>query len=384
MRVLLQSSTRHVAGPAGSGSEVGEARRRHGAMGVLRAGVAVSAALVCVFATNEVRAHKDLNLYNSAHNAAHAGSGCPASSRVAHAASTCVDATWNNSPDASEGVSSQYSVQWENSCHNYGDIVVDVNLSPGEDEHVHLNTSVGGTMRSQSRSSDVSGISCCWDESDLCHIREVVAEDGQIIKHTSGTSYTLVDVSTHRNRYDLCQSQAGADLIYCDVNPEGDAFTEPTPAVPDRLPISLQDCHDGFAESSAAASCGDFHADAQDGRDAGTESEREMLPLDDSMCHGISARCPAGGSRFSLVPDRAIPVDDVADLKFCEWGVTTYMWNLDLQSFVRDNTEEHQQLRTDVCPESSEEYQDADGNPTDPGLLEDATGANRTSTSGDN
>ena len=244
-------------------------------------------------------------------------------------------------------------------------------MTTGEDKHVHLNTS-GGAVNGRSTSSDVDGISCCWDESDLCYIREVVAEGGQIIKHTSGTSYTLEDVSTHRSRYDLCRENS--ELIYCQVDPEGDAFTEPLPA------ISLQDCHDRFARSPASRSCDEFHANAQDGRNAGTGSERRRIALDDEMCHAISARCPAG-SGDQLTIDEALPLADVRRLKFCEWDVTAYIWNRDFRSFVRDNVEQHQQLQTDRCPRSTETYQDSNGNFVDRADLEDAAGSNRTTKS---
>ena len=358
---LLQSGARHVAGAAGSGSEAGEARHRHGAMGVLRAGVAVAAALVCALATNEVRAAGE-----SAGNTIHAGSSCAASSRVAHAVSTCVDAEIYNEPD-DPGASSTFSVEWQNSCHAHGDIVVNVDMTTGEDKHVHLNTS-GGAVNGRSTSSDVDGISCCWDESDLCYIREVVAEDGHIIRHTSQTSYTLVDVSTHQSRYDLCQEDS--DLIYCQADPEGDAFTEPPGAVPDRLRFSLEDCYRKFAESPAVDRCSSFYAENAHGISDPWGEDRGMIRLHDSMCHAISAEClvqeegEIGNIHHATFHfDEPLRVGRVAELSLCDWGVTVHIWNHTVQAFHRGTILERKvALRTGDCPASTVRYQDSSGN----------------------
>ena len=98
---------------------------------------------------------------------------------------------------------------------------------------------------------DVRDIHCCWNKSDLCFKSQVEKDERNVITQVtkSGNSYTtrFVDVSTHRKRYDFCQ--ANPDDIYCQVDPEGDANTEP------EGPACAED---------SSCNCGDHHCTVAD------------------------------------------------------------------------------------------------------------------------
>ena len=64
------------------------------------------------------------------------------------------------------------------------------------------------------------------------------------------------DVSTHQARFDLCERWP--DYIYCEVNPWGDAFTDPSASVAD-----LRDRPCGTADT-LACNCGDHFCDEGD------------------------------------------------------------------------------------------------------------------------
>ena len=112
---------------------------------------------------------------------------------------------------------------------------------------------------------EIADAYCCFDQSDLCYKSQVEKNDsGQITRVTKSSltlSTTLVDVSTHHKRYDFCQ--ANPDDIYCQVDPEGDANTEPEgPACAEDSSCNcgdhhctVGDCDWHWERSPAAATC---------------------------------------------------------------------------------------------------------------------------------
>ena len=269
--------------------DAGDARRSFGAMRAVRAGVAVAAVLACVVATSEAWAHGDTNFQDSHYNDGIRD--CSISNRISHRASTCVHGWWDNTPPASTGVAggSTFGAELENDCDDYGSIMVTVDISGEADQHFHFDANNDGKKRANNGTSNVRQISCCWDKSDLCYIKEVEAENNQIVRHTSGRSWVYENVATHQQRYDLCQSYP--DIIYCRKNPSGDALTPPAPPPPPLPEVSLQDCYDNFDESPAADSCDNFWAKPPTGTRGRDESERRTLELTDGMCKAISADC---------------------------------------------------------------------------------------------
>ena len=150
----------------------------------------------------------------------------------------------------------------QNLCADYGDIVAHIDIKIGADEHMHLGNST--KIRGVDNDQDVRQISCCINRSDLCW-------KDQVEKITSGSNAGTVrvyrvengqrmqsheDVSTHQARFDLCERWP--DYIYCEVDPEGDAFTDPSPPVAD---LRARTC--GTA-NTRACNCGDHFCDEGD------------------------------------------------------------------------------------------------------------------------
>ena len=78
--------------------------------------------------------------------------------------------------------------------------------------------------------SNIRSIDCCINHGDqLCYKWQVEKNGANKIRHVtvtgSGYSSRMVNVSTHKQRYNFCKSNP--DYIYCEINPEGDAFTPP-------------------------------------------------------------------------------------------------------------------------------------------------------------
>ena len=336
-------------------------------MRAVRAGVAVVAVLACVVATSLAWAHGSLRTQTI-----HEGEGCSPSNRISHRASTCVHGWWDNTPPASTGYAAGSTFgahNGENQCNRYGSVVVNVDTRNAADRHFHLGEGPWqSSARSQQDLHDVRQISCCWDRSDLCYIKEVVAENNQIVRHTSGRSWVYENVATHQQRYDLCQEYP--DIIYCQKNLSGDALTPPAPPPPPLPAVSLQDCYDNFDESPAADSCDNFTARAPSGTRGRTESERRTIDIElsNGMCEQIYATCerrrsPLGGARSNHADDLALA--DVVNIDWCNWTVEVYTWHPATSRFY-GGTREYWALLADACPESTAEYLDENGNPMDP------------------
>lgn len=102
--------------------------------------------------------------------------------------------------------------------------------------------------------SDVVSISCCANESEICHKSQVEKNAQSRIKVYSGTgtTYNYVNVSTYVDRYNYCADNA--DSLYCENNPEGDAFAPLTCGDHD---CTASDCDDGWDDSDASDDCTD-------------------------------------------------------------------------------------------------------------------------------
>ena len=208
--------------------------------------------------------------------------------------------------------------------------MVNVEIRDDTDRHFHFDPGNAQRKTDIEYTRDVKKISCCWNESDLCYIKEVEAENGQIMRHVgSGNSWVYEDVATHQQRYDLCQEHS--DIIYCRKNPSGDALTPPPP--PPSPPASVQDCFDNFEESPAADSCDNFRASNSDGMRGADEDARRRYELTNGMCQAIYADCPRnsplGGNTDAGGDGNGddLALADVVNIHWCEWTVEVHTWH---------------------------------------------------------
>ena len=158
---------------------------------------------------------------------AHVGGGCNSQYKVSHGDSDCLAAWWGNTPPVSTGHAggSTYGAKTENDCDDYGEVRAHVDMLNTGDTHFHLTDS--SKYRGYLNSNDISGISCCINESDLCYKQQVKKKNGKIKVWTgTGTTMDTVNVSTHVKRYLYCNDNP--DSIYCVNDDDGDAFTVPT------------------------------------------------------------------------------------------------------------------------------------------------------------
>ena len=118
-----------------------------------------------------------------------------------------------------------------------------------------------------------------------------------------------VNVGTHEKRYEFCQDNA--DNIYCEVDPEGDAFTEPPNCEENPNTCTVEDCQDAYEESDLYDTCSTgIEVSIFWGSSGGSYGAR---------CK-IGARCGvylSGGDFFSGFTNMWWPLDDVDDLVFC-------------------------------------------------------------------
>ena len=133
-------------------------------------------------------------------------------------------AWWDNTPPWSSGVAGGSTWGAQNKCADYGAMKANIDLVNGVDQHFHMSN--GDKKRGYDRTGDIRDIACCLDKSDLCWKWSVEPQDGKIKVWTgSNANYQWVDVSTHSERYKFCADKS--DHVYCDDDPEGDAFTVP-------------------------------------------------------------------------------------------------------------------------------------------------------------
>ena len=176
--------------------------------------------------------------------------GCPDAVRVSLNDATCLTASWATTP-ATDGITAgTYAFSAENSCASYGTLharAMFTATNAGDDDlDVIFVLEDSGAYSGNSLNARMTSASCCLDHSDLCYKNQVEKDSsGNITSITvSGTTVTTttVDVSTHQNRYDFCQSNS--DDVYCTNDPEGDANTAPS--------ISISDCISKFRDSAAS------------------------------------------------------------------------------------------------------------------------------------
>ena len=155
----------------------------------------------------------------------HAGGGCNSQYKVGHRDSDCLHGWWDNTPPASTGVSGGSTYGTQNECSEYGDIKSHVDMLNTNDMHFHNDD--GGKKRGRRGYNDVSGISCCINESDLCYKQQVKKKQGNILVWSGDdTDMDEVNVISHTRRYLYCNQYP--DSIYCENDLDGDAFIAPS------------------------------------------------------------------------------------------------------------------------------------------------------------
>ena len=215
------------------------------------------------------------------------------------------------------GIPPYWETWAKNHCSSYGNIEAHVDVPNEGDTHIHAHGSskaYGGSTTSKPRS-----IKCCINTSDLCWKDQVEAHTSgehagkvRIIQlYSSGWAVGYADVSTHEARYTLCNSDTWTDgTIYCEEDPEGDAYTFPASFQPDPATASKSilrdrpcggtgeprctcsshicdrfDCQWHFDQSPASNTCGRYGGNGAAGF---THSERSMWNC------GVDVRCRVG------------------------------------------------------------------------------------------
>ena len=184
---------------------------------------------------------------------AHVGGGCNSQYKVSHGDSDCLAAWWDNTPPASTGHAggSTFGAKTENDCDDYGEVRAHIDMLNTGDTHFHLTDS--SKYRGYLDFNNISGISCCINESDLCYKQQVEKNSRGRIKVWTGTGTTMekVNVRTHAKRYAYCSEFP--DSIYCVNDEDGDAFIDPNNCG-DHL-CTVADCQTAFEASDAYEQC---------------------------------------------------------------------------------------------------------------------------------
>ena len=178
--------------------------------------------VLAIFCASVLGANKAFADGSPSTNGWHNKGDCSQSNRVSHGDSTCLSASWNNSPGFWSGYPGGSSYSVSSSCYSWGKVIAHLDYKNRADYHVHLPNY--GSYGSKHSTAKIRNISCCMNTSALCYKKEVEAVNGKIYRWT-GTGTTMVehDVSTRIKRYEHCQAFPWS--IYCAVNPSGDALT---------------------------------------------------------------------------------------------------------------------------------------------------------------
>lgn len=167
-----------------------------------------------------------------------------------HSDVNCLHGWWNNNPGISSGVWGGATWGMQNYCSKYGKIrarLVRSGAFLNNSQYLHYTLSSSSKKRGkQGGDVDVLGIYCCRNNSEICDRTEVEKSGGQI-HHFRDGQYILVDVSTHKKRYQFCKKYPKG--IYCKHNPDGDAFTKPVEA------LTVEACEEAWDDSAAAGVC---------------------------------------------------------------------------------------------------------------------------------
>ena len=251
---------------------------------------------------------------------------------------TCLDGDITSELPLAGVISPTWRWTVTNKCSNYGQLIVSVDVRDADDFKVTMPTSYANSYTGTSGQHRIDSIACCLDQSDLCYKNQVEADANGFITSMSVSStmvtVTTVNVSTHQRRYDFCQ--ANPSNLYCTIDPEGDANTDPQASgACNGEACTIQDCRDGFAESHAAGSpgsCTDLTLTYPDwsGDSTAPEADRtdDVWALSDNMCTVTGADCSVDGSILSTDfydshGDREstldIVVHDMDDIRFCTW-----------------------------------------------------------------
>ena len=271
----------------------------------------------------------------SSNSVSYGVTGCAGTKRISDADSTCMTATGGKSWDV-VAMTRYYTVQ--SHCSDYGEVKIHVNRESAQD---WLWTMKNGDKVDGSSVAKIKKFTCCIDKGDnLCFKDQVEAASNGTITHVyqNDQGHWIVggaDVATHQARYDFCQ--ANPDYVYCDVDPQGDAKTDPATVTPtgecDGEPCTVQDCIDEFNTSPAAT-----------GSNACTVSATDFNFTAPATCQSYRASCVhdiwingeqsvAEGSRSNAVfyasptdqPLTAdsygdgLDIDDVSDVRYCSW-----------------------------------------------------------------
>ena len=255
---------------------------------------------------------------------------CPETQRVDHTYATCLTGSWDNSESGTT-----YAVQ--NNCSSYGHVHAMILTSGSRIKDWILDIDHGNEYKITLKSGSTTGITCCFDRSDLCWKSQVEADDQgrirQVTITSSGSDATSHYVATHQQRYDFCQ--AYPNDIYCDVNPSGDALTEPTGTREcGGVQCTVQDCRDNFADSPATGSpgsCTDLSIVTPEWNNPG-ESRPETAgeyPLNDNNCRVSHATCTNsdGEEDDNVVMHKDdgrggsddVNIQDMDDILYCEF-----------------------------------------------------------------
>ena len=180
-------------------------------------------------------------------------SGCGNAYRIPVSDATCLSASWSGAT---------YSITHE--CKDYGTLAARVDKISCRD--VLLFFDAGDDSYSTTKTCHVRKITCCLDRSEICYTNQVEADSrGRItvVENSNGTvTAGWATVSTHQQRYDFCQDNP--DNIYCEVDPQGDANTDPNAECnEDTDPpcncgdhyCKVEDCTSAYEESQASDSC---------------------------------------------------------------------------------------------------------------------------------
>jgi hypothetical protein len=183
-------------------------------------------------------------------------SGCGSGHRISHSQASCLNAGWNNSPGFWSGNPGGCDYWLTGKCASYGLVYANVDLKDRLDHKWKLTNNSRNSNSGAMIIGKVRDIACCINHGDqLCYKNQIEKTSSGQIRHVtvtgSGYSSTMVNVNTHKKRYIFCRDNP--DYIYCEVNPEGDAFT--TPRNCGDHTCTVGDCTWHWNRSTADATC---------------------------------------------------------------------------------------------------------------------------------
>ena len=264
--------------------------------------------------------------------------------RISDTDATCFTSSFSN-----RYTSGYYEIS--GSCTNYGEMKIKIDITAATDEVMTI--SATNTAQTGNTFGRIRNIKCCLDTSDLCYKDQVEKDSNNRITSItiSGSTVTAtnVDVGTHEKRYDFCADNA--DDIYCENDPEGDAFTDPYSGDCGGLRCRREHCKSYFPDSPAAtgtSACTDFRLYSI------LWSDNDETPLVDNECPTSLATCTdSGGTSFEAIVQDSdgetgssgrINVHNMDELNYCEW---TAQYNISKKRIVDGDCPEDYQASTE-------------------------------------